>query len=198
MLKVGVIGAGGYTGAELVRLIHSHPELSLVLCAAREKAGKRLGEVLPNVRGVPALSELLLESFDPGTGQAAELAKRIDVAFLALPHGASARAGKALFEAGVQVVDLSADYRLKSAATYRDTYGEHPAPELLAQAVYGQPELHRTELANARLIASPGCHVTTALLPLAPLLESHLVETAGIVVDSKTGISGAGRSPAPR
>ncbi|HWA76977.1 MAG TPA: N-acetyl-gamma-glutamyl-phosphate reductase [Polyangiaceae bacterium] len=195
MLRVGIIGAGGYTGAELVRLIHSHPELSLVMCAAREKAGKRLGEVLPNVLGVPALSELLLEPFDPE--QAPALAARIDVAFLALPHGASARAGKALFEAGLQVVDLSADYRLKSATTYRDTYGEHPAPELLERAVYGQPELHRAELANAKLIASPGCHVTTALLPLAPLLASHLVEPVGIVVDSKTGVSGGGRSPAP-
>jgi N-acetyl-gamma-glutamyl-phosphate reductase len=195
MLKVGIIGAGGYTGAELVRLIHTHPELSLVMCGAREKAGKRLGEVLPSVLGVPSLAELTLESFEPE--QAAELSKRIDIAFLALPHGASARAGKALFDAGVQVVDLSADYRLKSAATYRDTYGEHPAPELLSRAVYGQPELHRSELAGARLIAAPGCHVTTALLPLAPLLASHLVETAGIIVDSKTGVSGGGRSPAP-
>jgi|EndMetStandDraft_4_1072995.scaffolds.fasta_scaffold36330_2 N-acetyl-gamma-glutamyl-phosphate reductase len=195
MLKVGIIGAGGYTGAELVRLIHSHPELTLVMCGAREKAGKRLGEVLPTVLGVPSLAELVLESFEPE--QAPELAKRIDVAFLALPHGASARAGKALFDAGVQVVDLSADYRLKSASTYRDHYGEHPAPELLASAVYGQPELHREELAGAKLIASPGCHVTTALLPLAPLLASHLIETAGIVVDSKTGVSGGGRSPAP-
>jgi N-acetyl-gamma-glutamyl-phosphate reductase len=195
MLKVGIIGAGGYTGAELVRLIYTHPELELVMCGAREKAGKRLGEVLPSVLGVASLAEHVLESFEPE--QAPELAKRIDVAFLASPHGASARAGKALFDAGVQVVDLSADYRLKSAATYRETYGEHPAPELLERAVYGQPELHREELAGAKLIAAPGCHVTTALLPLAPLLASHLIETVGIIVDSKTGVSGGGRSPAP-
>jgi N-acetyl-gamma-glutamyl-phosphate reductase len=195
MLRVGIIGAGGYTGAELVRLIHTHPELELVMCGAREKAGKRLGEVLPSVLGVPSLAERLLEPFEPE--QAPELAKRIDVAFLALPHGASARAGKALFDAGVQVVDLSADYRLKSAATYRETYGEHPAPELLERAVYGQPELHRAELFGAMLIAAPGCHVTTALLPLAPLLASHLIDTTSIIVDSKTGVSGGGRSPAP-
>src|SRR6187399_2476443 len=103
MLRVGIIGAGGYTGAELVRLVHAHPELELEHVAAREKAGKRLGEVLPSVLGVSTLENRLLESFDPE--QASELAKRLDVVFLALPHGASARAGKALFEAGLQVVD---------------------------------------------------------------------------------------------
>ena len=195
MLRVGIIGAGGYTGAELVRLVYAHPELELELVAAREKAGKRLGEVLPSVLGVKGLSSLVLETFDPE--QAPALKTRIDVAVLALPHGASARAGKALFDAGIQVVDLSADFRLKDAEVYRRTYAEHPAPELLATAVYGQPELHRSELRDAKLIASPGCHVTTALLPLAPLLRSNLIETSGIVIDSKTGVSGGGRSPAP-
>lgn len=195
-LRVGILGAGGYTGAELVRLLHQHPQLSIVMVGAREKAGKRLSEVLPGTLGVAGLSDLVLEGFDPAT-DAAALAKRIDVAFLCLPHAASARAGKALFEAGVQVVDLSADFRLKDAAVYQKTYGEHPATELLSKAVYGQPELHRAELAGARLIAAPGCHVTTSLLPLAPLLKNKLIDPAFIVIDSKTGASGGGRSPGP-
>jgi len=194
-LRVGILGAGGYVGSELVRLVHQHPQLSLVMVAAREKAGKRLSEVLPGALGVAGLSDLVLESFDPE--QAGELAKRIDVAFMALPHAASARAGKALFAAGVKVVDLSADFRLKDAAVYQKTYGEHPATELLSQAVYGQPELHRKELAGARLIAAPGCHVTTSLLPLAPLVKHDLIDPSFIVIDSKTGVSGGGRSPGP-
>jgi N-acetyl-gamma-glutamyl-phosphate reductase len=193
-LRVGILGAGGYTGAELVRLVHQHPRLRLVLVAAREKAGKRLSDVLPGALGVSGLSELVLEAFAPE--QAPELAKRIDVAFLCLPHAASARAGKALFEAGVQVVDLSADFRLKDGGVYEKTYGEHPAKELLGRAVYGQPELHRPELAGAKLIAAPGCHVTASLLPLAPLLKNALIETAPLIIDSKTGVSGGGRSPA--
>src|SRR5688500_2850531 len=134
-LRVGILGAGGYTGAELVRLVHQHPRLRLVLVAAREKAGRRLTDVLPGALGVSGLSELVLEAFDPE--QAPELAKRLDVVFLCLPHAASARAGKALYQAGVQVVDLSADFRLKDGAVYEKTYGEHPAKELLGQAVYG-------------------------------------------------------------
>jgi N-acetyl-gamma-glutamyl-phosphate reductase len=193
-LRVGILGAGGYTGAELVRLLHQHPRLSIVMVGAREKAGKRLTDVLPGALGVAGLSDLMLEAFEPE--QAAELAKRIDVAFLCLPHAASARAGKALYDAGVLVVDLSADFRLKDAAVYEKTYGEHPAKELLSKAVYGQPELHRAELSGARLIAAPGCHVTTSLLPLAPLLKSKLIEPSPIIIDSKTGVSGGGRTPA--
>jgi N-acetyl-gamma-glutamyl-phosphate reductase len=195
LLRVGILGAGGYTGAELVRLLHGHPKLSIVMVGAREKAGKRLSEVLPGTLGVAGLSDLVLEGFAPE--QAPELAKRVDVAFLCLPHAASARAGKALYDAGVQVVDLSADFRLKDAATYEKWYGEHPATELLSKAVYGQPELHRAELSGATLIAAPGCHVTTSLLPLAPLLKSKLIEPSPIIIDSKTGVSGGGRTPAP-
>jgi len=195
-LRVGILGAGGYVGAELVRLVHQHPRLSLVMVGAREKAGKRLTDVLPGALGVAGLGELVLEAFEPE--QAIELGKRIDVVFMALPHAASARAGKALYAAGVQVVDCSADFRLKDAAVYEKTYAvEHPAKELLAKAVYGQPELHRAELSGAKLIAAPGCHVTTSLLPLAPLLKNQLIESAPIIIDSKTGVSGGGRSPAP-
>jgi N-acetyl-gamma-glutamyl-phosphate reductase len=195
MLRIAIIGAAGYTGAELLRIVHRHPELELSLVAARDNAGKRLGDVLPSTLGVEGVGERVLETFEPE--RAADVATRVDVAFLCLPHAASARAGKALYDAGLKVVDLSADFRLKNADTYRATYGEHPSPELLAKAVYGLPELHRKELAGARLIASPGCHATTAILPLAPLLKRGLVETDGIIVDSKTGVSGGGKSPSP-
>jgi N-acetyl-gamma-glutamyl-phosphate reductase len=193
MLRTAIIGAAGYTGAELLRLVHRHPELELSLVAARDNAGKRLGEVLPSTFGVEGVGDRVLESFD--AERAAEVAKRVDVAFLCLPHAASARAVKALYGAGLRVVDLSADFRLKSVETYTQTYGEHPAPELFSKAVYGLPELHRKELAGAKLIASPGCHATTAILPLAPLLKRGLVEVEGIIVDSKTGVSGGGKSP---
>jgi N-acetyl-gamma-glutamyl-phosphate reductase len=194
-LRVGILGAGGYVGAELVRLLHGHPQLTIVMVGAREKAGKRLSDVLPGALGVAGLSDLVLEPFEPE--QAPELAKRIDVVFMALPHAASARAGKALYAAGVRVVDCSADFRLKDLAVYEKTYGvEHPAKELLSEAVYGQPELHRADLKGAKLIAAPGCHVTTSLLPLAPLLKHKLIDPSFIAIDSKTGVSGGGRSPA--
>jgi len=195
MLRAAIIGAAGYTGSELVRLIHRHPELSLAMVAARDNAGKRLEQVVPSTRGVKGVGELMLEPFDPE--QARELAKRVDVAFLGLPHAASAKAGKALYDAGVRVVDLSADFRLKSREAYEKTYGPHPAPELFEVAVYGMPELHRAELKDARLIAAPGCYPTSCILPLAPLLKAGLIAKDGIIIDSKSGVSGAGRSPGP-
>lgn len=194
-LRVGILGASGYTGAELVRLVHGHPRLALAWLGARERAGQRLGSVIPSTEGVPGLGDRVLESFEPEA--APGLAARLDVVFTALPHAASARAGKALLEAGLRVVDLSADFRLKDAETYSHWYGEHPAPELLARAVYGLPELHRAELSGARLIAAPGCYPTSAILPLAPLLAKRLVEPTGLVIDAKSGVSGAGRSPGP-
>ena len=193
MLRTAIIGAAGYTGSELVRLIHRHPELSLEVVAARDNAGKRLGQVVPSTLGVKGLGDRVLEAFDPN--DAASLAKRVDVVFLCLPHAASARAGKALYDAGLRVVDLSADFRLKSQETYEKTYGPHPAPELFEKAVYGLPELHRKELAGARLIAAPGCYPTSAILPLAPLLKAGLIAPDGIIIDSKSGVSGAGRTP---
>jgi len=193
MLRAAIIGAAGYTGSELVRLIHRHPELSLAMVAARDNAGKRLDQVVPSTLGVKGIGELMLEAFDPE--QARELAKRVDVAFLGLPHAASAKAGKALYDAGVRVVDLSADFRLKSREAYEKTYGPHPAPELFEVAVYGMPELHREQLRGARLIAAPGCYPTSCILPLAPLLKAGLIAKDGIIIDSKSGVSGAGRSP---
>jgi N-acetyl-gamma-glutamyl-phosphate reductase len=195
-LRVGILGAAGYTGAELIRLIDQHPELSLVYVAARENAGLRLGEVIPSTRGVSGLGDMTLELFEEQ--DAGALAERIDVVFAALPHAASAKLGGALFDAGVQVVDLSADFRLRDLKTYEEWYGPHPRPELIEKAVYGLPELYREELASARLISGPGCYPTSALLPLAPLLREGLVDAEQpFIVDSKTGTSGAGRKPLP-
>lgn len=195
-LRVGIIGAAGYTGAELVRLLDTHPELELKFVAAKENAGQRLGQVLPATEGVPGLSDLEVKTFDES--DATRVAAELDVAFTALPHAASARLGGALFDRGVQVVDLSADFRLRSATTYETWYGAHPRPELLSRAVYGQPELHHKELIGAQLIAAPGCYPTSAILPLAPLLREKLVEAAPLIVDGKSGVSGGGRKPSAK
>jgi N-acetyl-gamma-glutamyl-phosphate reductase len=192
-LRVGIVGAAGYTGAELVRLIHGHPRLELAYVAARERAGQKLAQAVPSTAGVRGLGDRVLETFDPS--RAPDVAARCDVVFLGLPHEASATAAEALLAADLTIVDLSAAFRLKDKESYEPWYGHHHATALSRRAVYGLPELHRAELAGAKLIATPGCHVTSALLSLAPLLRERLVETEGIVVDTKTGVSGAGRSP---
>ena len=198
-LRVGIVGAAGYTGAELLRIVHGHPRLDLAFVAARERAGQVLANAVPSTAGVPGIGDLLLESFDPTDVRGVR--DRCDVVFLGLPHEASAPAAEALLAAGLVVVDLSAAFRLKDAAHYEPWYGHRHATALAQKAVYGLPELHRAELRGARLIATPGCHVTSALLPLAPLLgprssdKEALAESDGIIVDTKTGVSGAGRSP---
>jgi N-acetyl-gamma-glutamyl-phosphate reductase len=194
-LKVGIVGVAGYTGAELVRLIATHPELALTWVSGQSTAGKRLGEVLPSVRGVPSLEALEVAPFVEG--EVAALAKNLDVVFTALPHAESARVGALFFRAGVQVVDLSADYRFEDLATYESWYGPHPEKDLLGEARYGLVEWHRDELPGARLIAAPGCYVTAAVLPLAPLLAKGLIEKHPIIIDAKSGVSGAGRKPLP-
>lgn len=195
-LRVGIIGAAGYTGSELIRLIDLHPHLHLAFVAARENAGQRLGQVVPSTEGVHGLGELVLEAFDEG--QAAAVGAQIDVAFTALPHAASARLGGALLDHGVQVIDLSADFRLRQLDTYQTWYGPHPRPELLERAVYGLPELYREQLAGARLIAAPGCYPTSAILPLAPLFRAGLLDAHNpLIVDGKSGVSGAGRKHGP-
>ena len=200
-LRVGIVGAAGYTGAELVRLIHRHPRLELTLVAARERAGQKLAQAVPSTAGVPELGDLVLETFDPAN--AANVRARCEVAFLGLPQEASGPAAEALLAAGLVVVDLSAAFRMKEATSYEPWYGHRHPTALSQKAVYGLPELHRAELRGASLIATPGCHVTSALLPLAPLLRHRgsegepLVERDGIIIDTKTGVSGAGRSPSP-
>ncbi|MBX3184089.1 MAG: N-acetyl-gamma-glutamyl-phosphate reductase [Polyangiaceae bacterium] len=194
LMRAGIIGAGGYTGAELVRLIGAHPKLELRWVAGHESAGRRLSEVLPGTLGVQGVGSLTLERYS--AERAAELASALDVVFCCLPHGKSAAVVASLYQAGLTVVDLSADFRTQSQAAYEAWYGPHPAPELLPEAVYGLPERYRRELAGARLIAAPGCYPTSAILPLAPLFAAGLVDvSAPVVIDAKSGVSGAGRSP---
>ena len=191
-IPVAVVGASGYTGAELLRLCLEHPRLAVAGVYARSRAGEPLAGVFPQFAGRLALS---LEAFDPDA-----VAARARVAFLALPHGESAPAAAALHERGLTVVDLSADFRLKDERQHAAWYGRspgdrHPAPDLLGRAVYGLPELHRQALAGARLVAVPGCYPTAAVLAVAPLLAAGLVSPDGLVVDAKSGVSGAGRTP---
>lgn len=190
MLKVGIIGASGYTGAELLRLCAQHPQFELSYATGDSQAGVRARDLYPSLAaGYP---ELVFESFD------ADRAQGLDVVFLGLPHEASMALAPSLVGRVGCVVDLSAAYRLKDASLYPTWYGfHHDQPALLEAAVYGLPELHRSELVGAQLVATPGCHVTAATLALAPLVSAGLVERTGIVVNSITGVSGAGRTPKP-
>lgn len=182
-MKVGVYGASGYTGLELVRILSRHPEVTVAFGTSESSPGKRLCEVLPCPFELPLVS-------------AQEAAwSSIDLAFLCLPHGASARTAAELVGQGVGVIDLSADFRLKDAAVYERAYGHpHPSPELLEEAVYGLTEVHRAELRQARLVANPGCYPTSVLLGLHPLASQGLLD-GQVIVDAKSGVSGAGRKP---
>jgi N-acetyl-gamma-glutamyl-phosphate reductase len=184
-MRVAVLGASGYAGLELLRILLRHPAFEIAAVTSEQRAGRPVGEAFPALRGQ---LDLVFEAADPE-----RLASKVDLAFAALPHAASAPSVAALRRAGVAVADLSADFRLRDPAVYREWYGEHPAPELLAEAVYGLPELHREALRGASLVACPGCYPTGALLPLAPFLREGLVEPTGIAIDSKSGVSGAGR-----
>jgi N-acetyl-gamma-glutamyl-phosphate reductase len=180
---VAVLGAAGYTGALAAALLHEHPWFRLRTLTARADAGRRLDDLYPRHRVPLELEALDLDRHADG----------LDAAVVAYPHGAAAPVVAGLRERGVRVVDLSADFRLRDLATYERWYAEHPAPELLAEAVYGLPELRREQVAGAALVANPGCYPTATLLALAPLARAGLVED--VVVDAKSGVSGAGRAP---
>lgn len=187
--KIAVVGASGYSGEELIRLLHRHPGVDPVCVTSRQYAGKSLGQIYPEFLG-QKFSTLEFSPSDPKT-VAASGARFV---FLALPHGLAAEFAKPLLDAGLRVIDLSADFRLKDAAGYKEFYGrEHPAPELLGQSVYGLPELYREQIRGADLIASPGCYPTSIILPLAPLLKARLIDPKSIVITSLSGLSGAGR-----
>lgn len=190
-LRVAVVGATGYTGAELLRLLLTHRNVTITALYAREKLTPRVSTVLPSLTG---LCDLPVEPFDPE-----ELSRRADVAFTALPHGASIDCVASLIERDVKVLDLSADFRLHDAAEYTRWYGtEHTAPELLSHAVYGLPELYRDKLRSAKLVAVPGCYPTASTLPLLPLLaHNDLVDPTRVIVHALSGVSGAGRTPGP-
>jgi N-acetyl-gamma-glutamyl-phosphate reductase len=184
--KAAVLGASGYTGVELLRLLAGHPRLEVVAVTANSHVGSLVADVQPSLAAAyPGLR------FGANEAAAAEGA---DVVFCALPHGASQRLMPELLERAAHVVDLAADFRLKDPELYPLWYGEeHTCPELLAQAVFGLPELDRSGLPGARLVAAAGCYVTAATLALAPLVKAGLVARAGIVVDAASGVSGAGR-----
>lgn len=185
MIKAAVLGATGYAGIELVRLLTNHPEVSIEIVGSHSFAGKKIDEVYPNFRHIleKECTELNLE----------EVAK-CDIAFTALPHGASKSVIPSILEQGVKVIDLSGDYRYDDVKVYEKWYGqEHSSPELLKESVYGLPELNREEIKKARLIGNPGCYTTCSILGAAPLLASGAGETKNIIVDAKSGVTGAGR-----
>lgn len=186
-MRAAIIGATGYAGGELVRRILAHPHLQLGPLCGRRTAGARIADVLPSFAGI---LDGEIADFD-----ADAVADAADLAFLALPHGHSAPVAAALRARDRPVFDLSADFRLRDPAVYASWYGEHRAPDLFGQAAYGLVELHRAALATADLVAVPGCYPTASILALAPLLRDGLIEPAGIVVDAKSGVSGAGRDP---
>ncbi len=178
--RVGIINVTGYAGAELARLLNGHPEIELTSVTGRSAAGQALGKVFPHLGDIDL-------TIDPRLGE-------VDIAFSALPHKESAAEIIPLLDRGIKVVDISADFRLKEAAAYPEWYGfTHPAPELLPKAVYGLPEMHRPEIATSSIVANPGCYPTGAIIALAPAVREGLVES-GIIIDSKSGVSGAGRS----
>ena len=187
--KVAVIGASGYSGEELVRLLLHHPHAELVAVTSRQNAGQTLAQVFPKFASHPKSKTLRFT--EPNAGL---LAKQADIVFLALPHGVAAEYAVPLLDAGCAIIDLSADFRLKSAEIYREFYAhDHPAPDLLKKAVYGLPEIYREQIKQASLVASPGCYPTSILLPVIPLLKAGLIQPAGIIADSLSGVSGAGR-----
>ena len=188
-VTVGVVGASGYSGEELVGLLLRHPEADLRMVTSRQQAGQRLDRIFPRFSVFARARELHFVAPDPSA-----LAGEAEVVFLALPHGVAAEIAVPLLERGVRVIDLSADFRLRRAETYLEFYGhEHPAPALLAEAVYGLPEFHRTAIHGARLVASPGCYPTSVLLAVLPLVRAGLIEPGSIIADSWSGVSGAGR-----
>ncbi len=187
-IRVAVVGATGYAGAELIRWLARHPHVRLTAVTSEQSAGKALADVMPSARGKV---DLRLATFDP-----ARIAGEADVAFTALPLATSAPGVATLLERGVRVVDLGADFRLRDPQEYARWYVPHPAPHLLAEAVYGLTEFCRPQLRAARLVANPGCYPTAALLALLPLLERGLIEAQGIVIDAKSGVTGAGKNVA--
>lgn len=186
MIKAAVLGATGYAGIELVRLLTNHPEVEVGLLGSKSFAGERICDVYKNLRKI-----LEQECREADVEEAA----KCDVAFTALPHGASKSVIPALLDAGLKVIDLSGDYRYDDAAVYEQWYGEaHSSPELLKESVYGLCELHRDKIKGARLIGNPGCYTTCSILGAAPLLACGLGEDKNIIIDAKSGVTGAGRS----
>ena len=185
MIRIGIVGASGYTGVELARLLCSCPDVKLTVATSRQYKGKKLAEVYPNLAG---MVDIVCEDL-----QIDELAEQADLFFTAVPHQTAMAIVPDLLRAGKKVVDLSADFRIHDAAVYEKWYQKHTAQEYLAEAIYGLPELYRQQIAAARLVANPGCYPTSVILGVAPLLQAGVVEPETLIVDSKSGASGAGR-----
>lgn len=187
MIRVGIVGVAGYGGGELVRLLSRHPEVKLSYLCSETYKGKSIGTALPNLRG---LVDAKCQAYD--RGKAAELC---DILFLAQQNGWAMKEAPGLLDAGVKVIDLSGDFRLRTPGAYEEWYkSAHESEELLGEAVYGLPEIVGKKIAGARLVANPGCYPTGAILALAPLLKEKLVDPDTLIVDAKSGVSGAGRS----
>ncbi|TWU25891.1 N-acetyl-gamma-glutamyl-phosphate reductase [Bythopirellula polymerisocia] len=190
MIRVAILGATGYTARELLELLLRHPEVEVTALGTRQEDGPHLAEVHPALR---SRLDLRLENLTP-----AEVAQRADCVFGCLPHGASAEVISDLLDNECRVIDFSADYRLNDPQVYQAWYQvEHPDPERMGKTVYGLPELYREQIRGAQLVANPGCYPTAAILGLAPLLKARVIDPQGIVIDAKSGITGAGRSPKP-
>ena len=185
MIKAGIVGGTGYTGVELLRLLAMHPEVELRVITSRSEAGMPVADMFPNLRNKVDLcfSEPTLENLS-----------QCDVVFYATPHGVAMAGAAALLDKGVKIIDLGADFRIKDIPTWEQWYGmPHTTPELVAEAVYGLPEVNRDEIKSARLIACPGCYPTAVQLGFMPLLENGLVDIDHLIADAKSGVSGAGR-----
>jgi N-acetyl-gamma-glutamyl-phosphate reductase len=186
-MKVGIVGASGYTGQELVRILAGHPKVEITVATSERFAGSAIGEIFPSLKGVIELHLSKLST--------TQVVRVSDIIFTALPHGQSMEVVAACIKGGKRVVDLSADFRLKDKDLYERWYGTHACPDLLSEAIYGLPELYRDEIKSAQLVANPGCYPTGVILALVPLVEAGMVAPSGIVVDAKSGVSGAGRNP---
>ena len=184
--NVAILGASGYTGGELIRILVNHPNVKISYITAEKHAGKKVSEVFPHLKGI---LDLKLEKLDPK-----KVPDDIDIVFAALPHGASAEVIHEIYKRKIKIIDLGADFRLNEG-NYRKWYGDHPCSDMLEDAVYGISELNKEQIAESNLIANPGCYPTASILPLAPLLKENIVDESSIIIDSKSGVSGAGRSP---
>ncbi|MDH5299488.1 MAG: N-acetyl-gamma-glutamyl-phosphate reductase [Desulfobulbaceae bacterium] len=184
-MRVGLVGASGYTGAELARILSNHPRVELTVATSRQHAGVPLAQVFPHLQGRVDIvcEDVVIDA----------LPERADLFFLAVPHQTAMSMVPKFLEAGRKVVDLSADFRIRDAATYEAWYQPHSSAQYLDEAVYGLPELYRDKVRQARLVANPGCYPTSVILALAPLLKAGVIDPDTLIVDSKSGVSGAGR-----
>lgn len=187
MVRVGIIGASGYAGAELVRILSGHPQVQLTAATSRQYAGQRFDELYPALNGC---TNLELESFS-----AERICAKADILFTALPHKLPMAIVPEILAADRKVIDLSADFRFSDPQAYESAYQPHSAPELLKKSVYGLCEVYAEQIRNAAIVGNPGCYPTSILLPLVPLVRAGLVELDGLIADSKSGVSGAGRAP---